>query len=196
MNLSLPYASAGENSQLAQQTILILGDSISAGFGIDKDKGWVALLDKQLKLEQQNSQIINASISGETTSGGANRIKALLNKHNPSLVIIELGGNDGLRGTQIKLIKQNLNFMITQSQQAGAKVALLGMRIPPNYGQRYSELFASQYQQLALENNILFVPFLLNGIAAQPGMMQADGIHPTLQAQAIMKEQVWSIIKP
>lgn len=196
MNLSLPYASAGENSQLAQQTILILGDSISAGFGIDKDKGWVALLDKQLKLEQQNSQIINASISGETTSGGANRIKALLNKHKPSLVIIELGGNDGLRGTPIKLIKQNLNFMITQSQQAGAKVALLGMRIPPNYGQRYSELFASQYQQLALENNILFVPFLLNGIAAQPGMMQADGIHPTLQAQAIMKEQVWSIIKP
>lgn len=196
MNLSLPYASAGENSQLAQQTILILGDSISAGFGIDKDKGWVALLDKQLKLEQQNSQIINASISGETTSGGANRINALLNKHQPSLVIIELGGNDGLRGTPIKLIKQNLNFMITQSQQAGAKVALLGMRIPPNYGQRYSKLFAGQYQQLALENSILFVPFLLNGIAAQPGMMQADGIHPTLQAQAIMKEQVWSIIKP
>ncbi len=196
MNLSLPYASAGENSQLAQQTILILGDSISAGFGIDKDKGWVALLDKQLKLEQQNSQIINASISGETTSGGANRINALLIKHQPTLVIIELGGNDGLRGTPIKLITKNLNYMIQQSQRSGAKVALLGMRIPPNYGERYSNLFASQYQQLALDNNTLFVPFLLNGIATQPGMMQADGIHPTLQAQAIMKEQVWSIIKP
>lgn len=194
--LSLPYAHARENSPATQQTILILGDSISAGFGIDKEKGWVALLDRKLKQDQQASIIINASISGETSSGGANRIKPLLMKHQPDLVIIELGGNDGLRGTPIKLITQNLNYMIQQSQQAGAEVLLLGMRIPPNYGQGYSRLFARQYQQLAVENNTLFVPFLLNGIAAQPGMMQADGIHPTLQAQGIMMEQVRAVITP
>lgn len=196
INLSLPYALAGENSQSEQQTILIMGDSISAGFGIDKAQGWVSLLESKLEPLATPYKIINASISGETTSGGANRIKPLLAKHNPSLVIIELGGNDGLRGSPIKMMKQNLSYMIKQSQNAGAEVLLLGMRIPPNYGQTYSDLFSRQYQQLALENNTLILPFLLNGIATQTGMMQADGIHPTTKAQPLMMEYVWSVIKP
>ena len=196
INLSLPYALAGENSQSEQQTILIMGDSISAGFGIDKAQGWVALLESKLKLLAPSYKVINASISGETTSGGANRITPLLAKHNPSLVIIELGGNDGLRGSPIKMMKQNMSYMITQSQSAGAEVLLLGMRIPPNYGKTYSDLFSRQYKQLALENDTLILPFLLNGIATQTGMMQADGIHPTAKAQPLMMEYVWSMIKP
>ncbi|OUS40838.1 hypothetical protein A9R00_03990, partial [Oleispira antarctica] len=154
LKLSLPQANAGENSQSAQHTILIMGDSISAGFGIDKQQGWVALLEDKLQRQALphsviNNRIINASISGETTSGGANRISKLLQQHNPSLVIIELGGNDGLRGSPIKLIKKNLSYMIKQSQQSETDVLLLGMQIPPNYGQTYSKLFARQYQELA-----------------------------------------------
>ena len=196
LKLSLPQAHAGENSPLQQQTILVLGDSISAGFGIDKQQGWVALLEKVLTQEYPQYALINASISGETTSGGANRLKAILEQHQPSLVILELGGNDGLRGTPIKLITQNLTTMIRLSQAQGAQVLLLGMRIPPNYGQRYSELFADQYQRLATELNISLVPFLLTGIAGQAGMMQADGIHPTQNAQPIMMKSVWQALKP
>ena len=196
LKLSLPQAHAGENSPLQQQTILVLGDSISAGFGIDKQQGWVALLEKSLILEHPQYALINASISGETTSGGVNRLKSILDKHQPSLVILELGGNDGLRGMPVKLMTQNLTTMIKLSQEAGAKVLLLGMRIPPNYGQRYSELFAKQYQQLATDFNIALVPFLLNGIAGETGMMQADGIHPTQNAQPIMMKSVWLAIKP
>jgi acyl-CoA thioesterase-1 len=196
LKLSLPQAHAGENSPLQQQTILVLGDSISAGFGIDKQQGWVALLEKSLILKHPQYALINASISGETTSGGVNRLKSILDKHQPSLVILELGGNDGLRGTPVKLMTQNLTTMIKLSQEAGAKVLLLGMRIPPNYGQRYSELFAKQYQQLATDLNIALVPFLLNGIAGETGMMQADGIHPTQNAQPIMMKSVWLAIKP
>jgi acyl-CoA thioesterase-1 len=196
LKLSLPQAHAGENSPLQQQTILVLGDSISAGFGIDKQQGWVALLEKALTQEYPQYALINASISGETTSGGANRLNAILEKHQPSLVILELGGNDGLRGTPIKLITRNLTSMIKLSQEQGAQVLLLGMRIPPNYGQRYSELFADQYQRLATELNISLVPFLLTGIAGQAGMMQADGIHPTKNAQPIMMKSVWQALKP
>jgi acyl-CoA thioesterase-1 len=196
LQLSLPQAHAGVNSPLQQQTILVLGDSISAGFGIDKEQGWVALLENKLKDNNHQTILINASISGETTSGGANRLKALLNKHKPSLVILELGGNDGLRGTPIKLMTQNLGYMIDLSRKSGAKVLLLGMRIPPNYGQTYSERFANQYQQLASERNVKFVPFLLNGIVGQTGMMQADGIHPTMSAQPIMVRSVWTVLLP
>ena len=196
INLSLPQAHAGENSPLQQQTILVVGDSISAGFGIDKDLGWVALLGQRLEKEFPQYALVNASISGETTSGGANRISSMLQQHQPNLVILELGGNDGLRGTPIKLITQNLTHMIRSSQKAGAQVLLLGMRIPPNYGQRYSELFADQYPVLAAELNIPLLPFLLEGIAAEAGMMQADGIHPTENAQPIMTKSVWQMLKP
>jgi acyl-CoA thioesterase-1 len=196
LKLSLPQAHAGENSPLQQQTILVLGDSISAGYGIDKQQGWVALLDKKLKDNNPQTILINASISGETTSGGVYRLAPILEKYQPSLVILELGGNDGLRGTPIKLISQNLSKMIKLSQEMGAKVLLLGMRIPPNYGKTYSERFANQYQQLASGHKIKWVPFLLSGIAGQVGMMQADGIHPTKNAQPIMTQSVWQELLP
>lgn len=195
VSLSLPQAQAGENSQSKQYTVLIMGDSISAGFGIDKQHGWVALLDDKLKQQNPNYAIINASISGETTSGGANRIGDLLQQYKPNLVIIELGGNDGLRGSPIKLIKQNLSYMIQQSQQSAADVLLLGMRIPPNYGQTYSQLFAQQYQELATKHETAIVPFLLKDIAGIDGMMQADGIHPTQAAQITMLNWVYQSIK-
>lgn len=195
LNLSLPQAHAEENSLSTQQTILIVGDSISAGFGIDKQLGWVRLLENQLQEQNINHVIINASISGETSSGGANRINKLLQRYKPSLVIIELGGNDGLRGSPIKAIKKNLSYMISQGQQSGAEVLLLGMKIPPNYGQTYSELFSRQYPELAATHNIKFVPFLLQGIAGVEGMMQADGIHPTQAAQVIMLDNVYQVLK-
>lgn len=191
VTLSLPHAYAGENRESQQLTILIMGDSISAGFGIDKEEGWVALLEQKLKTQHQNYHVINASISGETTSGGANRINMLLQQHKPHLVILELGGNDGLRGSPIKLIKQNLSYMIEQSQRSKAAVLLLGMRIPPNYGQTYSELFYKQYQDLASKYGTAIVPFLLEDIAGIDGMMQPDGIHPTQAAQAIMLNRVY-----
>ncbi|MFT6188245.1 MAG: acyl-CoA thioesterase-1 [Oleispira sp.] len=196
INLSLPQAHAGENSPLQQQTILVVGDSISAGFGIDKDLGWVALLGQRLESKFTQYALVNASISGETTSGGANRFSSMLQQHQPNVVILELGGNDGLRGTPIKLITQNLTYIIRASQKAGAQVLLLGMRIPPNYGQRYSELFADQYLTIAAELNVPVLPFLLEGIAAEAGMMQADGIHPTENAQPIMTKNVWQMLKP
>lgn len=195
LTLSLPQAQAGENSQSEQYTVLIMGDSISAGFGIDKQQGWVALLEEKLNQQNPHYRIINASISGETTSGGANRIGNLLQQYKPNLVIIELGGNDGLRGSSIKLIKQNLSHMIEQSQQLQADVLLLGMRIPPNYGQTYSQLFAQQYQALATKHETAIVPFLLQDIAGIDGMMQADGIHPTQAAQKIMLNWVYQSLE-
>jgi acyl-CoA thioesterase-1 len=196
LKLSLPQAHAGENSPLQQQTILVLGDSISAGFGIDKQQGWVALLEKELIQQYPQYSLINASISGETTSGGAYRLKSILAKQQPSVVILELGGNDGLRGTPMKLMKKNLTTMIKLSQTTGAKVLLLGMRIPPNYGKTYSERFANQYQQLASEHAVELVPFLLTGIAGEAGMMQVDGIHPTTIAQPIMMKSVLQTLLP
>ena len=195
VTLSLPQAHAGENSESEQYTILIMGDSISAGFGIDKDDGWVALLDRKLEKKNNSYHVINASISGETSSGGANRINKLLKQHKPNLVILELGGNDGLRGSPIKLIKKNLSYVIDQSQQSEADVLLLGMRIPPNYGQTYSELFYEQYQELASQHRVSIVPFLLEGIAGIDGMMQSDGIHPTQSAQPIMLNRVYQQIE-
>lgn len=189
--LSLPQANATENTPLQHQTILVLGDSISAGFGIKKEEGWVALLSKKLQQEQLQYSLINVSISGETTSGGANRLDKLLQKHQPKLIILELGGNDGLRGTSLKLMNQNLSYMINLSREKGAEVLLLGMRIPPNYGQIYSERFAKQYSLIATKFNVKLVPFLLTGIAGHQGMMQADGIHPTKNAQPIMVKNVW-----
>ncbi len=179
-----------------QHRILVMGDSISAAFGINKEQGWVSLLKHKIIKQYPHSQIMNASISGETTSGGANRLKTILHQYQPTLVILELGGNDGLRGTPIKLISQNLAYMIKLSKNAGTKVLLLGMRIPPNYGQTYSELFASQYQKLASDHKIKLVSFLLNGIAGQAGMMQADGIHPTKDAQPLMMQSVWQELLP
>ena len=186
---SLTQAQASNKPELLQQTILIVGDSISAGFGIEKSSGWVALLQQRL---EPNFKLVNASISGETTSGGRHRLAKLLKQYQPDLVIIELGGNDGLRGTPIKQMQFNLNDMVRKTQTTGADVMLLGMRIPPNYGARYTEQFVSAFSAIASDHSTLFVPFLLEGVAGLPGMMQADGIHPTAKAQPVMMELVWS----
>ena len=177
-------------------TLLVVGDSISAAFGLDSRQGWVALLEKRLVHEGFEHQVVNASISGDTSAGGAARLPALLVEHKPELVIIELGGNDGLRGQPPAQLQQNLASMVEQSQQAGAKVLLLGMKLPPNYGVRYTTAFAQVFTDLAEQKQVPLVPFFLEGVGGVPGMMQADGIHPTEAAQEILLDNVWPTLKP
>ncbi|KZY59992.1 arylesterase [Oleiphilus sp. HI0068] len=172
-------------------SILVVGDSISAAFGLDKSKGWVALMQRELG---DNYRVINASISGDTTTGGRYRLGKALSTHQPVIVIIELGGNDGLRGTPVRQIRNNLEAMAVMSQEAGAQVILLGMQIPPNYGDRYTKAFANIYSDLALQMDLSLVPFLLEGVAGVEGMMQDDGIHPTESAQQTMFEQVDKVL--
>jgi len=180
----------------AAATVLIVGDSISAGFGLDTRVGWVALLEKRLKAEGFADQVVNASISGDTSAGGQARLPALLAEHKPQVVVLELGGNDGLRGQLPTQLKQNLASMIDTSQATGAKVLLLGMQIPPNYGQRYTQAFAKVYGELAEEKHIALVPFFLEGIGGHPELMQADGIHPAPAGQGMLLDNVWPRLKP
>jgi acyl-CoA thioesterase-1 len=177
------------------KTILVLGDSISAGYGLEKiDLGWVALL--QEKLRPRGIAIVNASLSGDTSAGGLARIDTLLKQHRPSVVILELGGNDGLRGLSPKQLQSNLSEMIVRSKAAGAEVLLLGMKIPPNYGKRYAEMFQNVYPDLAERHGVALVPFLLEGVGGQNHLMQTDGVHPNRDAQAILLGQVWEKLKP
>ncbi|VEF12151.1 lipolytic protein [Pseudomonas fluorescens] len=180
----------------AAGTVLIVGDSISAGFGLDTRLGWVSLLEQRLKQEGFDDKVVNASISGDTSAGGQARLPALLAEHKPELVILELGGNDGLRGMPPAQLQQNLAGMIQQSKKAGAKVLLLGMRLPPNYGVRYTTAFAEVFPKVAEENDIPLVPFLLEGIGGVPSMVQSDGIHPTAEAQPRLLDNVWPMLKP
>ncbi len=180
----------------AEPVILIVGDSISAGFGIPVQQGWVALLEKQLEKDVPQVKIVNASISGDTTVGGRNRLPALLLQHHPDLVILELGGNDALRGMPLGQIRKNLQSMVNSAQQAGAGVILLGMQIPPNYGARYTEGFRNIYQQLGEDEDIRLVPFMLEDFVLQDGMLQDDGIHPTEKAQPMMMQAVLNQVQP
>jgi acyl-CoA thioesterase-1 len=170
--------------------ILVLGDSISAGFGVPIQQGWVTLFQQQLQQRVPQVTVVNASISGDTTQGGVARLPALLKTHQPDLLLIELGGNDGLRGTPLTVIRNNIEHMITMAEHEGIMVMLLGMQIPPNYGARYADGFASIYSDLANQQETLLLPFLLEGIATQPELMQADGIHPTAAAQPAMASAV------
>ena len=180
----------------AAGTILIVGDSISAAFGLDTRVGWVSLLEQRLKEQGHDDKVVNASISGDTSAGGLARLPALLAAHKPDVVIVELGGNDGLRGQPPAQLKQNLASMIDASKQKGASVLLLGMQLPPNYGPRYTTMFAAVYSQLAQEKQIPWVPFFLEGVGGIPKLMQADGIHPAAQAQPQLLENVWPALKP
>ena len=180
----------------AAGTVLIVGDSISAGFGLDTRKGWVALLEQRLKQEGFDDKVVNASISGDTSAGGLARLPAALAAHKPDVVVIELGGNDGLRGQPPTQLKQNLASMIQQSQDSGAKVLLLGMQIPPNYGKRYVEAFAKVFGDVAQKEKVPFVPFFLEGVGGHPELMQADGLHPAVAAQDKLLENVWPALKP
>lgn len=177
-------------------TALVVGDSISAAFGLETSQGWVQLLQQRLNDGEHEYRVVNASISGDTSAGGLARLPALLSEHEPDIVIIELGGNDGLRGQPPAQLKRNLAAMAEQAQQAGAKVLLLGMRMPPNLGQRYTSAFADAFDSLAAEKDLPYVPFLLEGIGGVQGMMQADRVHPTAQAQELMLDNVWPVLEP
>jgi acyl-CoA thioesterase-1 len=179
-----------------QELVIILGDSLSAAYGLPEDAGWASLLQARLDENQYPLRIVNASITGETSSGGASRIDALLAQHRPRYVILELGGNDGLRGLSLVSMRQNLERVVQRSQTESAYVILLGMQIPPNYGRKYTTQFQEVYSQIAEQNDLAFVPFLLDGIAQDPQLMQADGIHPGAAAQEAMLDHVWSAFRP
>lgn len=171
--------------------VLVFGDSLSAGYGISRDSAWPVLLAHKLKHERYPYQVVNASISGETTAGGRSRLPALLAEHKPKVVVLELGANDGLRGLPVDEMRKNLANMIEASQKSGAKVVLVGMRMPPNYGPLYTRQFEAAFKQLARVHKLPLVPFLFEGIADKRELFQADGLHPTAQAQPMMLANVW-----
>ncbi len=177
-------------------TLLVLGDSISAGFGLDTRLGWVNLLQQRLNAQGLDYQVVNTSISGDTSAGGLARLGPLLSEHQPTLVLVELGGNDGLRGQPSAQLQQNLAAIIQQSQASGARVLLLGMQLPPNYGARYNQLFMQVYTQLAASEKIALVPFFLKGVGGVPALMQGDGIHPTAAAQPQLLDNIWPQLQP
>lgn len=176
--------------------ILVLGDSLSAGYGIHLNQGWVARLQERLKHEGYPYQVVNASISGETTRGALVRLDALLDTHEPEIVLIELGGNDGLRGLSLMEIRRNFSRIIEKSRQADAKVVLVQMRLPPNYGLAYTQRFEGLFIDLEEQYEIALTPFILRGIALQSELMQSDGIHPTAEAQALMLDNIWPALVP
>ncbi len=176
------------------QSMLIVGDSISAAFGLEIEQGWVSLLEQRLEAENHDVEVINASVSGDTTAGGLARLAPLLERHTPDLVIIELGGNDGLRGMPPGNMQQNLSSMVEQSQAAGADVLLFGMEIPPNYGVRYTDAFRQVFVDVSETHDIPLLPFLLEPFAEDAGLMQDDGIHPTAEAQPLILDHAWPLI--
>ena len=183
-------------SAIANPIIVVLGDSISAGYGIEVEEGWVALLQKKLLETKSNYSISNASISGDTSAGGLARIDPILSVHKPAFVLLQLGANDGLRGLSPVQMKNNLAEIVRRAQKAGAKVILLGMKIPPNYGKRYVDMFYNVYPQLAKELDIPLVPFLLEDVALDKDLMQADGLHPNAKAQPILADKIEPYLFP
>jgi acyl-CoA thioesterase-1 len=179
----------------AARTLLVVGDSLSAGFGLEPGQGWVELLQDRLDAKGYGYRVVNASISGDTTTGGLGRLPRALKVHRPSIVVIELGGNDGLRGTPIAVMRQNLEQMIRLSREAGARVVLAGIQMPPNYGTRYTREFAAVYPALAKGEGVLLVDFILDGIALEPKLMQGDGIHPNAVAQPRILDNAWPALE-
>ena len=179
----------------ASKTLLVLGDSISAEYGLPRDSGWVSLLQPRLSDDKLPVSVVNASISGETTAGGLTRLPALLQQHKPAVLIIELGGNDGLRGLSLAATQSNLREMIKSADRIGARVLLLGMRVPPNYGPDYSKRFAAMYQGMARERNVKLVPFLFAGLEDTERFFQQDRIHPNQRAQTVMLDNVWPSLR-
>ncbi len=176
--------------------LLVLGDSLSAGYGMNSDQSWVHLLGVRLNEKGHVYRILNSSISGDTTQGGRARLPRLLDRYQPAIVIIELGANDGLRGINPDITRANMASMIRSSLDSGAQVLLTGIRLPPNYGAAYIEQFESMYTDLALEYDTLLVPFFMDGIVFEPDMLQADGIHPNEKGQLVLLENVWRVLEP
>ncbi len=195
--LIVTFASSSINAEPVNAdsgpTLLVMGDSLSAAYGIEREEGWVSLLTQRL---EGKAHVINASISGETTSGGLQRFADIIGQRQPDIVLLELGGNDGLRGLPPNQMQANLASMIEQSQEAGAQVLLLGIDIPPNYGQAYRDAFTGVFYSLAEEYDVSLVPFLLEDIALDNALMQSDGIHPTADAQPIILDNVWPELEP
>lgn len=182
--------------ELKSRTILLLGDSLSAGHGIEQGKNWTDLLQHRLNKNNHGVQLINASISGDTSANGLNRLPGAIEQYQPELIIIELGGNDGLRGLSISHIRNNLESLIQSGLDARATVLLMEIRIPPNYGKKYTQAFSRIYPQLAKKYSLPLIPFILNQIVLKPELMQADGIHPNEKAQAEIMETLWQALKP
>lgn len=183
-------------TEAADLSLMVYGDSLSAGYGMDPALGWVPLLEKKLAAEGLPFTVVNSSVSGETTTGGLSRLPSLLEHYQPDVVIVELGGNDGLRGLPLSSVRENLSAMVRLAQQSGATVVLAGIQIPPNYGPRYTQPFFEQYAEIAAETGVALVPFLIDGIPQQPELMQDDGIHPKPQAQFMILDNVWPILEP
>lgn len=176
--------------------ILVLGDSLSAAYGIRPEQGWVALLEARLREQGLEQRVVNASVSGETTAGGISRLPALLEARRPALVVIALGANDGLRALPLQQLRANLDRLVRMAQGAGAQVVLVGITLPPNYGAGYVKRFQESFQTVASETKVPLVPMLLTGVAEQRALMQPDGYHPTAQAQPLMLENVWTELRP
>ena len=196
---AVPAWAQSSKKPAAQPRIVVLGDSLSAEYGLVRGSGWVALLEKRLSAEKITASVINASISGDTTSGGRARLGALLKQHRPTVLVIELGGNDALSGLPLKNTQDNLSAMAQAAQKAGAKVLLLGMQVPPNYGRQYAEQFAQLFVAVAQKNKTALVPFLLKGVADRQdatAWFQADGIHPLAKAHPQMLDNVWPALRP
>lgn len=179
-----------------QPTILVMGDSLSAGYGMRITQSWVALLEQRLRQAGYGYRVVNASMTGETTAGGRARLSRALAQHKPTILILELGSNDALRGLPLTTMRANLDSMITSAQDARAAVLLVGMRIPPNYGEAYSSQFFATFPALARKHGVPVVNFLLDKVALQPALMQADQLHPTVQAQPILLDNVWPQLLP
>ena len=188
---------ASVSARAEAPVILVFGDSISAGYGLARvDQGWVELLKTRLKTQGYGYEVVNASVSGETTAGGLARLPRALDLHHPKIVILELGGNDGLRALPVAQMRENFTQMIGLATRSGAKVMLLGMRIPPNYGPQYTSQFEAVYGDLARADHVPLVPFLMDHIALQPELMQGDDIHPNLKGQPILLDNIWPALRP
>lgn len=187
--MALPVAAA-------DKSILVVGDSLSAAYGIPRNRGWVALLEERLKREQLHYSVVNASISGETTGGGRVRMKKVLERHAPAVVILALGGNDGLRGMPVAEVRANLAAMIREAQANNARVLLVGIRMPPNYGEEYTQSFEAMYRELASTHRTALAPFLLEDFAGKPEFFLPDRIHPNEAAQPLMFKRVWPALQP
>ena len=179
-----------------QRTLLVFGDSLSAAYGIEEADGWVNLLAEKLTTENPDYTVANASVSGETSTGGLARLPAALAEFQPAIVILELGGNDGLRGLPLRMLKDNLTAMVEMCLKAKAEVLLAGIQIPPNYGPRYTQPFYALFGEIAEDKELAFVPFLIDGIPQQPDLMQEDGIHPKAEAQFMILDNVWPVLAP
>lgn len=197
--LAATHGFSPAHAEAAPRRLLVVGDSLSAEYGLKRGSGWVALLDSRLHQQGPATEVVNASISGDTTSGGRSRLPALLKQHRPTHVILELGGNDALRGLPLEMTRSNLAEMARAAKAAGARVIVVGMQVPPNYGRRYADDFAALFAQVAKDEGTALVPFLLKGVAdaADPvAMFQADRIHPVESAQPTMLDNVWPVLRP